>query len=53
MTRPEAQTFAKARKVGVVAMVERGGNVRAYIQPREGALATVSVRRSAEVQPPR
>jgi transposase len=42
MTRPEAQTFAKARKVGVVAMVERGGNVRAYVQPREGALATVS-----------
>jgi len=42
MTMPEAQTFAKRRKVGVVAMVERGGNVRAYVQPREGALDTVS-----------
>ena len=37
-TMPEAQTFAKARKVSVVAMVERGGRVRAYVQPREGAL---------------
>jgi transposase-like protein len=42
MSMPEAQTFAKARKTGVVAMVERGGRVRAYVQPREGALATVS-----------
>ena len=42
MTRPEAQTFARARKVGVVAMVERNGNVRAYVQPREGALDAVS-----------
>ena len=29
MTMPQAQTYAKARKVGIVAMVERGGNVRA------------------------
>jgi transposase len=43
MTAPEVQTFAKARKTGVVAMVERGGRVRAYVQPREGALATVSL----------
>jgi transposase-like protein len=42
MTMPEAQTFAKGRKVGIVAMVERGGKVRAYVQPREGALDTVS-----------
>jgi len=42
MTMPEVQTFAKARKTGVVAMVERGGNVRAYVQPREGALNTVT-----------
>jgi len=42
MTMPEAQTFAKKRKVGVVAMVERGGKVRAYVQPREGALDTVN-----------
>jgi len=42
MTPPEVQTFAKARKTGVVAMVERGGNVRAYVQPREGALNTVT-----------
>jgi transposase len=41
MSMPEAQTFSKARKTGVVAMVERGGRVRAYVQPREGALATV------------
>jgi len=43
MTMPQAQTFAKARKVGVLAMVERGGKVRAYVQPREGALQTVSL----------
>jgi hypothetical protein len=43
MTMPEAQTFAKARKVGVLAMVERGGKVRAVVQPREGALATASL----------
>ena len=43
MTMPEAQTFAKARKVSIVAMVERGGRVRAYVQPREGALETVSL----------
>jgi transposase len=43
MTMPQAQTYAKARKVGVLAMVERGGRVRAYVQPREGALATVSL----------
>ena len=42
MTMPEVQRYAKARKVGVVAMVERGGNVRAYVQPCHGALATVS-----------
>jgi transposase len=42
MTIPESQTFSKARKTGVVAMVERGGRVRAYVQPGEGALATVS-----------
>lgn len=42
MTMPEAQAFAKARKVGVVAMVEREGRVRAFVQPREGALDTVS-----------
>ena len=42
MTIPEVQTFAKARKVGIVGMVERGGNVRAYVQPREGALDAVS-----------
>jgi len=42
MTMPEAQTYAKARKVGIMAMVERGGNVRAYVQPRAGALDTVS-----------
>jgi len=42
MTMPEAQTFAKARKVGIVAMVEREGRVRAFVQPREGALDTVS-----------
>jgi transposase len=43
MTMPEAITYAKARKVSIVAMVERGGNVRAYVQPREGALETVSL----------
>jgi transposase-like protein len=43
MTMPQAQTYAKARKVSIVAMVERGGNVRAYVQPREGALETVSL----------
>ncbi|HEX4036372.1 MAG TPA: IS1595 family transposase [Solirubrobacteraceae bacterium] len=43
MTMAQAQIFAKARKVGIVAMVERGGNVRAYVQPREGALETVSL----------
>ena len=43
MTMPEAQTFAKARKVGIVGMVERGGKVRAYAQPREGALDAVSL----------
>lgn len=42
MTMPEVQTFAKARKVGIVGMVERGGQVRAYVQPRDGALETVS-----------
>lgn len=42
MTMPEAQTFAKARKVGILAMVERDGNVRAFVQPRDGALETVS-----------
>jgi transposase len=43
MTMPQAQTFAKRRKVGIVAMVERGGKVRAYVQPRDGALETVSL----------
>ena len=42
MTMPQAQTYAKARKVGVVAMVERGGKVRAFVQPRDGALDAVS-----------
>ena len=42
MTMPEAQTFAKRRKAGIVGMVERGGRARAYAQPREGALDTVS-----------
>jgi len=43
MTMPEVQTFAEGRKVGTMAMVERGGRVRAYVQPREGALETVSL----------
>lgn len=43
MTMPQAQTFAKARKVGVVATVERGGQARATVQPREGALQFVSL----------
>lgn len=38
MSMSEAQKFAKERKTGIVAMVERGGRVRAYVQPREGAL---------------
>lgn len=42
MTMSEAQRFAKARKIGVVAMIERDGQVRAFVQPREGALETVS-----------
>jgi len=42
MTMPEVQTFTKARKTGIVAMVERNGNVRAYVQPRDGALQTVT-----------
>lgn len=42
MTMPEAQKFAKERKVGVVAMVEREGKVRAFVQPSEGVLETVS-----------
>ncbi len=41
MTIPEVQRWAKARKTGIVAIVERGGNVRAYVEPREGALETV------------
>ena len=28
MSMPEAQTFAKARKTGIMAMVERGGSLR-------------------------
>jgi transposase len=43
MTMPEVQTFSKARKTGIMAMVERGGRVRAYVQPRDGALETVSL----------
>ena len=43
MTMGQAQRLAKGRKVGVLAMVERGGRVRAYVQPREGALETVSL----------
>jgi transposase len=43
MTPSEAQKYAKARKTGIVAMVERGGRVRAYVKPREGALETVSL----------
>lgn len=43
MSMSEAQRFAKERKVGVVAMVERGGKVRAIVQPREGALEAVSL----------
>lgn len=42
MSMSEVQSFTKARKTGIVAMVERGGNVRAYVQPREGALNTVT-----------
>ena len=42
MTMPEAITSGKNRKTGVVGMVERGGKVRAYAQPREGALEAVS-----------
>jgi transposase len=42
MTMPEVQRFAHTRKVGIVAMVERGGNVRAYVRPRAGAIDTVS-----------
>jgi transposase len=42
MTMPEAQRYAKSQKVGVMAMVERDGRVRAYVQPRAGALETVS-----------
>ena len=42
MTMPEVQVFAKKRKVGIVAMVERDGKARAYVQPREGALDAVS-----------
>lgn len=36
MTISEIQTYTKARKVGVVAMVERGGTVRAFVQPATG-----------------
>jgi transposase len=36
MTQSEVQKFAKARKTGIVAMVERGGRVRGYVTPREG-----------------
>jgi hypothetical protein len=39
----EAQKHAKASKTGIVAMVGRGGDVRAYVTPREGALETVSL----------
>lgn len=42
MTMPEAQTYAKSRKVGIIGIVERDGTVRAFVQPREGALETVS-----------
>lgn len=51
MTKAEAIKFAKTRKVGIFAMVERGGRVRAFAQPREGALHTVrmSVDRTARV----
>jgi len=42
MTMPQAQTYAKSRKAGIMAMVERGGKVRAYAQPRAGALESVS-----------
>jgi transposase len=43
MSMSEAQKYAKERKTGIVAMVERGGRVRAYVKPREGALETVSL----------
>jgi transposase len=43
MTMREVQLHTKARKTGIVGMVERGGKARAYVQPREGALATVSL----------
>ena len=43
MSQSEVQKYAKARKTGIVAMVERGGRVRAYVTPREGALETVSL----------
>ncbi len=51
MTKAQAIKFAKTRKVGIFAMVERGGRVRAFAQPREGALHTVqvSVDRTARV----
>jgi transposase-like protein len=48
MTMPEVQTYAKARKVEIIGMVERGGKVRAYVQPRDGALDTVSRRVSPD-----
>jgi transposase len=48
MTMPQVQTFAKSRKVGIIAMVERDGNARAIVQPRSGALDTVSLHVSPE-----
>jgi len=43
MTMAQVQTFAKGRKVGIVAMIERDGRARAIVQPREGALDAVSL----------
>ena len=48
MTVPQAVTFGKRRKASIVAMVERGGRARAIVQPRESALATVSLHVSPE-----
>ena len=51
MTKAEAIRFGLGRKVGILAMVERGGRVRAFVQPRAGAVHTVrmSVDRTARV----
>ncbi|MFL5818402.1 MAG: IS1595 family transposase [Conexibacter sp.] len=48
MTMSEVQRYSKARKVGIVAMVERDGKARAFVQPRAGALDAVSLHVSPE-----